>query len=198
MLHLTVSKSVVTASRTERTTSRFMSEKITKRKGLIQKCRRITSTTTYDISSVNEIYSMGKNKDISRHYFLCHAHLLPSARVSAERLCFHKRLSFCPQGGGGVCLWVRGVFASGSWGCVSASWSQGVVCLDTPSQRPPRQTSPQQTLTPGLPLQRDGTHPTGLHSCFVTLWLSKMSSIHLFKATLWLCPLNLNSKLRMI
>ena len=116
MLRFMVSKSVVTASRIERTTSRFMSEQITKRKGLIQKCRRITSTTTYDISSVSEKYSMGKNKDISRHYFLCHANLLPSARVSAERLCFHKRLSFCPQGGGclslgpgGVCLWVRGV-----------------------------------------------------------------------------------------
>ena len=63
---------------------------------------------------------------------------LPSATVVAERLCFHKRLSFCPRGGGEVY---------------------------TPLVRhpPPGQTPP----TLGRhPTAADGTHPIGMHSCF--------------------------------
>ena len=60
--------------------------------------------------------------------------LITVRNVVAARLCFHRRLSFCSQGG-----------------CIPAcTWA------DTP--RPATATS------------TDGTHPTGMHSCFICIF----------------------------
>ena len=63
---------------------------------------------------------------------------LPSATVVAERLCFHKRLSFCP---GGRCT------PPGQ----TPSWTH-----------PPTHT---HSDTPQTATAADGMHPTGMHSC---------------------------------
>ena len=71
---------------------------------------------------------------------------LPSATVVAERLCFHKHLSFCPQGVWGRCT---------------------PPLADTPPGQtppPPRQTPPGRH-PPETATAVDGTHPTRMHSC---------------------------------
>ena len=59
--------------------------------------------------------------------------------VVAERLCFHRRLPFCSHGG-----------------CVPACTG-----ADTPREDTPRQTPPPTATA------ADGTHPTGMHSCYI-------------------------------
>ena len=78
---------------------------------------------------------------------------LPSATGVAERLCFHKRLSFCPHGG----------------------------CTHPPAKHTPLGRHPRQADTP-LPqtaTAADGAHPTGMHSfflCHLTLFFHLPSS----------------------
>ena len=70
--------------------------------------------------------------------------LLPSANEVAERLCFYTCLSFCPRGRG----------------CLPQCMLGYTPQADTPLGRHPL----QQTTTAA-----DGTHPTGMHSCFFML-----------------------------
>ena len=68
--------------------------------------------------------------------------LFPSASVVAERLCFQRRLSFCPQGGE-----------------VYNPWSDPLG-THTPDRHLLDRHPPWQTATAA-----DGTRPTGMHFC---------------------------------
>ena len=72
---------------------------------------------------------------------VCSMFFFTVRNVVAERLCFHRRLSFCSQGG-----------------CILACTG-----ADTLRQTPPlwQTHSPPPTATAA-----DGMHPTGMHSCF--------------------------------
>ena len=99
------------------------------------------------------------------HYrHLLNVFFLPSANEVCEG-CFYTCLSFCPEGGlgpgpgGGWGVWLgqvsrprpRGRLGGLAGGC---SGPEGCIpaCTETP---------PQQTATAA-----DGTHPTGMHSCY--------------------------------
>ena len=111
--------------------------------------------------------------------------LIAARKRSLRRLCFHRCLS---GGGGGVCLWSR-------WG-VSATPLQADTPLGrhpTPGQTPPAQcllgythplpsacwdthppaqcmlgyTPPPAQCMLGYSQQARGTHPTGMHSCYL-------------------------------
>ena len=67
---------------------------------------------------------------------------------------------------------------------VSAILSMGGVCQDTPIGRhkPPRQTLPSHTHSPGkhppvTVTAADGTHPTGMHSCAIICLKAKKNPI---------------------
>ena len=77
--------------------------------------------------------------------------LLPST-TKLRRLCFYTCLSFCPRGG-------------------SASVHAGIP---GPQEQTPRDQAPfpRQTATVA-----DGTHPTGMHSCFVKVLVKGIQSI---------------------
>ena len=88
--------------------------------------------------------------------------LLPSINEVAEMLCFYTCLPFCPWG----CL-PRGCTGPWSRGCIQTqSQAQGVYrprgCIPACTEA----DTSQQTATAA-----DGTHPTGMHSCFL-LWPS--------------------------
>ena len=76
------------------------------------------------------------------------------------RLCFHRRLSFCPQGWG-VCgrqPALRQTPPPGRHPLPSACWYTHPLpsaCWDNPPPRPAATAA-------------DDTHPTGMHSCFLT------------------------------
>ena len=86
----------------------------------------------------------------------------------------------------GVCLWVGGVSASGSWGCLPVSpggfggfgvgcddclwvwvvclWVRGGVSTTSLGTRNPGHT---HTHTPvEVAIEEGGTHPTGMHFCY--------------------------------
>ena len=69
---------------------------------------------------------------------------------SLQRLCFYTCLSFCSQGG--VCLW--------SWG-LPLVWGE---CWH-PQAETPWVHTPLSIM--GYGQQVGGTHPTGMHSCFI-------------------------------
>ena len=82
--------------------------------------------------------------------------LLPSA-TKLRRLCFYTCLSFCSQGG--VCL--------------SACWDttpppRGRQAPRTGAGTPRTRHPPRPGTPPGAEMATaaDGTHPTGMHSCF--------------------------------
>ena len=103
--------------------------------------------------------------------------------VVAARLCFHRRLSFCSQeGGGGVSQHVLGRHpqADTSLSADTPLWAdtpsgQTPLWADTPLGRHPRADTPPgrppcpvhaRIHTPPAATAADGTHPTGMHSCF--------------------------------
>ena len=139
-------------------------------------------------------------------YFLDHSYYLTPCclfvwfitvrKQSLRRLCFYTCLSFCPQGGGvgslgpypgggevGGSGWGGGLQAhtraervegSGQGGRQAQAWGvQDQVWEGCVSQHALRQT-PQQTATAA-----DGTHPTGMHSCFPQQTLT-LSETHIF------------------
>ena len=104
--------------------------------------------------------------------------LLPSA-TKLRRLFFYTCLSFCPQGWGCYprihCRWYpsmpcsRGVHAQGggcSQGCLL--WWGGGSAPRGRCETPPR----KQTATVA-----DGTHPTGMHSCFILVVVESTSRL---------------------
>ena len=107
--------------------------------------------------------------------------LLPSA-TKLRRLCFYRRLSV-HRGGGGVCL-------SACWDTTHTPGSRHPPRskhpppgADTPweqtpwSRHPPReQTPPRDTATAA-----DGTHPTGIHSCSLFLFIKGTCHIFVYR-----------------
>ena len=81
---------------------------------------------TYGACCVDDFTAKALGCDLMVHYgHSCLGNVsnflsLPSVTVVAERLCFHKRLSFCPRGGGGG-MW-RG-------SCVVGGMCGGGVCM---------------------------------------------------------------------
>ena len=119
---------------------------------------------------------------------------LPSA-TKLQRLCFNTCLSFCSERGGGL---------SACWD-TTTPWDQAPPQdqppprtrhpqgPDTPGTRHPLDQAPSQDQAPpkpGIPpgaetaTAVDGTHPTGMHSCFFKicyLILAKMFSWNLLQ-----------------
>ena len=101
----------------------------------------------------NEIAELSDLLNYSNYYSSCGKVMFSQASV-------------CPQGEG-VCLWV--------WGCTPPLGRHPLgrhpLGRHPPRQTPPRQMPPGQTLppppSPETATVADGTHPTGMHSCFV-------------------------------
>ena len=93
-----------------------------------------------------------------------HLNFLPSA-TKLRRLCFYRRLS----------VHMKGVCLSACWDTTPLPQSRQPPGVDIPPgpDRPPRADTPwDQTPRDRTPPSRetataaDGTHPTGMHSCF--------------------------------
>ena len=81
---------------------------------------------------------------------------------------FHKRVSLCSQGGGGVCIGgsTSGVGVLPLGVCIQRGWSaSGGVG-----------SGPPQSDTTGYGQREGGTHPTEMHSCFLMRTVSPASS----------------------
>ena len=110
---------------------------------------------------------------------------LPSATVVAERLCFHKRLSFCPKRGGVHPLgrhpspWPGRHHPGQADTSLAKQTLPGQADNPWPSRHPTqfpqpgrhllaKQTPPQPGRHPlgQIPTAADDMHPTGMYSCF--------------------------------
>ena len=83
-------------------------------------------------------------------------------------------MSFCPQGGGGACS----KFPGGAWSGTPPLWQAPPPGRPPPWQAPPLAgtppagTPPWQAPPPGYGQSSAGTHPTGMHSCYVMTFSS--------------------------
>ena len=116
--------------------------------------------------------------------------LLPSA-TKLRRLCFYTCLSFCPRGGGVLPQCMLGYHPP----------SRPPPGADPPpprsrhtarSRHPPGADTPQEQISPETATVADGTHPTGMHSCLISIYFvyflctSKCKTSRSKETLLWL------------